>query len=147
MCKSCCPVSIEPCIVNNWYISWETKAVEQFPWGVYWTKKISKQILVQFLLPWKWWHHLKIIISYQARWCSNLDTLNSKICSLVMILWDKEFCWPHPYISVPKGNIALIILLQIARSESTLQDDHLDTLSSKIHPLVIILRHNIYFCT
>ena len=44
-----------------------------------------------------------------------------------------------PYNSVPKENIALIILLLVAASESTHQDGHFDTLNSKIRPLVIIL--------
>ena len=39
VCNSCCPGSIEPCNVNHFHICWETKAVEQFPWGMYWTKK------------------------------------------------------------------------------------------------------------
>ena len=57
-----------------------------------------------------------------------------------MILLDKEeFCWSHPYISVPKVNIVIVILLQVVASESTLQDSHLDTLNSKIRPLVMIL--------
>ena len=44
-----------------------------------------------------------------------------------------------PYNSVPKENIALIILLLVAASESTHQDSRFDTLNSKIRPLVIIL--------
>ena len=44
-----------------------------------------------------------------------------------------------PYISVPKENIALIILLLVAASKSTHQDGHFDTLNPKIRPLVIIL--------
>jgi len=39
VCESCWPGSIEPCTVNHFNICWETKTVEQFPWGMYWTKK------------------------------------------------------------------------------------------------------------
>ena len=49
VCQSCCAGSIEPCTINNFYICWEAKAVEQFQWGMYWTKKISKVFLVTFL--------------------------------------------------------------------------------------------------
>ena len=47
VCKSCCPGSIAPCTVNHFHICWETKTVEQFLWGMYWTKKTSS--LVTFL--------------------------------------------------------------------------------------------------
>ena len=49
VCQSCCAGSIEPCTVNNFYICWETKAVEQFQWGMYWTKKNLKSFLFTFL--------------------------------------------------------------------------------------------------
>ena len=39
VCKSCWPGSIEPCTVNHFHIWWEIMAVEQFSWGMYWTKK------------------------------------------------------------------------------------------------------------
>ena len=39
VCESCWPGSIEPCTVNHFHIWWETMAVEQFSWGMYWTKK------------------------------------------------------------------------------------------------------------
>merc|ERR1712074_486978 len=35
--------------------------------------------------PWRWWRHLKMILSYRACRYSHLDTLNSKIHLLVMI--------------------------------------------------------------
>ena len=48
-----------------------------------------------------------------------------------MILWDKvEFCEPLPIICLPKGNIAIIILFNIAVSENTRQDGSLDTQNS-----------------
>ena len=47
--KSCCPGFIEQCRINHFYIFWETKAVEQFPRGMYWGKKRSKVFLVPFL--------------------------------------------------------------------------------------------------
>ena len=54
----------------------------------------------------------------------------------------EEYCWPHYDISVPKANTLLVILFFIPASKSTLQYDRIDTLYSKIHPLVIILSQN-----
>ena len=60
---------------------------------------------------------------------------------MVIILWNKEeYCWPHYDTSVLKANILLLILFCIPTSKSTLQYSCIDTLNSKIHPLVIILR-------
>ena len=54
----------------------------------------------------------------------------------------EEYCWPHYDISVPKANTLLVILFFIPASKSTLQYGCIDTLNSKIHPLVIILSQN-----
>ena len=43
------------------------------------------------------------------------------------------------YNSEPKGNILIVIFIYVATSESTLEDGHLDTLNSQMHPLFQIL--------
>ena len=39
VCQSYWPGSIETYTVNHFHIWWEIMAVEQFSWGMYWTKK------------------------------------------------------------------------------------------------------------
>ena len=49
----------------------------------------------------------------------------------------EEYGWLHYDSFVPKANTLLVPI-----SKSTLQYDHIDTLNSKLHPLVMILSHN-----
>ena len=73
----------------------------------------------------------------------HIDTLNTKIHPLIIILWDmEEYCWSHYDIPVPKANTLLVILFFVLASKSTLQYGRIDTLNSKIHPQVIILSQN-----
>ena len=59
----------------------------------------------------------------------------------MIIIWDKEeYCWPHYNISVLKANILLLIIFFIPAPKITVQYGHIDTLNSKIRPLVIILQ-------
>ena len=52
-----------------------------------------------------------MILSYRAGRYGRLDTLNSKIRLLVIILWQAEEgggeCVGHPITTVPKWNLAL----------------------------------------
>ena len=62
---------------------------------------------------------LSIIESNSALQCSCIDTYNSKIYPLIIILYDiKESCWPHLYIFIPQ---TIVIRFYELTSNITLQ--------------------------
>ena len=54
----------------------------------------------------------------------------------------EEYYWPYYDIFVPKENTLVILLFSLPASKRTLQYGRIDTLNSKIHPLVRILSQN-----
>ena len=54
----------------------------------------------------------------------------------------KEYCWPLSYVSVPKWNVVNLIQINVLASNSTCKYGHIDTLNSKIRPLLTILLQN-----
>ena len=61
---------------------------------------------------------------------------------MIILRYMEEYYWSYYDIFVPKKSTLVILLFFLSASKRTLPYGRIDTLNSKIHPLVIILSKN-----